>query len=113
MKKVISLILSLALACGFCFISFADNTNFTTNISATEVNPRRAEPVEVRVGVYFCRNHGGDSYVHYVYRTYLVPAGKTLVCVQDMVFQWEKNNYTFSGRTWDTVSYYESTYQIV
>lgn len=113
MKKFISLILAVVLACGFCAVSFADNTNFTSNISATEIDPRRAEPMEVPIGRYYCLDDDGSVYSHFVYRTYLVPAGKTLICIKDMELQWTKSDYELNGRIWSTVWYYESTYQIV
>ncbi len=113
MKKLISLILTLVVACSFCVVSFADSPDTTTNTSATEVEPRRAEPMEVAVGKYYCYDNDGDTYTHYVYRTYLVPAGKTLVCVKDMEYKWTLYNYKYADRTWDGVMYFESTYQIV
>ena len=93
MKKIISLFLVLVVACSFCAVSFADSSDSTTSTSTTEVEPRRAEPVEVRIGRYDCFDSGGEFYSTYIYRTYLVPAGKTLVCVKEMEPKWVKYNY--------------------
>lgn len=113
MKKFISLILALVVACSFCVVSFADSPDTMTNASATEVEPRRAEPIEVVVGKYLCTDSGGDLYRKYVYRTYLVPAGKTLVCRSSEQYKWTQTDYTVDGRVWDRVSYYEWTYEII
>ena len=79
MKKIISFLMVIVVSCSCCMLSFAaDADSENNNLAKAYIEPRRAELVEVVSANYDCFD-GKDYYNHYEYRTYTVPAGKTLV----------------------------------
>lgn len=90
------------------FAADADSEN--NNLAKAYIEPRRAELVEVVSANYDCFD-GKDYYNHYEYRTYTVPAGKTLVSTGHYI-DWTKENYKYAGRVWDRVMRTAYTYEI-
>lgn len=111
MKKIISFLMVIVVSCSCCMLSFAaDADSENNNLAKAYIEPRRAELVEVVSANYDCFD-GKDYYNHYEYRTYTVPAGKTLVSTGHYI-DWIKENYKHAGRVWDRVMRTAYTYEI-
>lgn len=111
MKKIISFLMVIVVSCSCCMLSFAaDADSENNNLAKAYIEPRRAELVEVVSANYDCFD-GKDYYNHYEYRTYTVPAGKTLISTGHYI-DWIKENYKYAGRVWDRVMRTAYTYEI-